>query len=157
MVSIVSILDKGYNAINGLIWPSEAVLSSIVFWHSIRTNSGHSLVYSQTDKAPWYQRKSIPTLLVCLDKTAEYNEQNWARFLSLAPSKLRLCSANHRTGCSDWAQSELTQSKRQKTGPVVILMNFLSLVAQEAAILRTTSAPSDDYFKNDDILVSVCH
>ena len=42
----------------------------------------------------------------------------WARFLSAAQSKLRLCSANHRPiyWCN-WAQSELTPSKRQKTGP----------------------------------------
>ena len=117
VVSIVSILDKGYDAINGLIWPSQAVLSSIVFWHSIRTNSGHSLVYSQTDKAHWYQQKSIPTLLVCLDKTTEYNEQNWARFLSLAPSKLRLCSANHRTGyCNlscDWLSTVWAYSEQE--------------------------------------------
>ena len=46
-----------------------------------------------------------------------------ARFLSLARSKLRLCSANHRLGywvtCPviGWAQPELTLSQRQKTGP----------------------------------------
>ena len=49
----------------------------------------------------------------------------WARFLSLARSKLRQCSANHRPGywsevtCPviGWAQPELTLSKREKTGP----------------------------------------
>ena len=49
----------------------------------------------------------------------------WSRahFLSLAWSKPRLCSANHRAGdfsnlaLIGWAQSELIPRKRQKTGP----------------------------------------
>ena len=45
-----------------------------------------------------------------------------ARFLSLARSKLRLCSANHSAGCFsnlayDWLSLGLTPRKRQKTGP----------------------------------------
>ena len=40
-----------------------------------------------------------------------------ACFLSLARSKLRLCSANHRPGVIGRPQPELTPSMRQKTGP----------------------------------------
>ena len=51
----------------------------------------------------------------------------WAHFLSLARSKLKLCSANHWAGYFSnlsvtwpvigWAQSEVTPSKRQKMRP----------------------------------------
>ena len=50
-------------------------------------------------------------------------------FLSLALSKLRLCSANHRPGSVTCpvigrAQPELTPSKRQKMGPEVALNEY---------------------------------
>ena len=58
----------------------------------------------------------------------------WARFLSLAWSKLRLCSAIHRPIITEvtcpvpitgQAQPELTLSKRQKTGPDMVLVSFM--------------------------------
>ena len=53
-----------------------------------------------------------------------YLKLTWARFLCVARSKLRLCSANHRSGyfsnlAFDWLSIVWAYSKRQKTVPVI--------------------------------------
>ena len=53
-----------------------------------------------------------------LNEDCEINTLSWARFLSLAQSKLRLCSANHRAGyfsnlACDWLSRVWVYSKQE--------------------------------------------
>ena len=88
---------------------------------------GYTVCLPCTNPSMWHARLALVVNYCCVFMM---KDNSWARFLSLAGSKLRLCSANHRSGycCNlpcDWPSTAWAYSEQEtEIGPRMIFMVY---------------------------------